>query len=161
MVSATVDLPVRSMVTMASALASSSLVSNVSTSGGHFGFAGWGGGAAFLAVFNANGALALLSFLGAGLAFLTGLGAGLRAGVLSFAFDLRGRAFFAALLAFFGAVFRGLPLALVLGALSLGALALEALGFLALAALDFLAALAFFFAGFFRGVILLSNRCGF
>jgi len=100
--------------------------------------------------------LALLSFLGAGLAFLTGLGAGLRAGVLSFAFDLRGRAFFAALLAFFGAVFRGLPLALVLGAL-----ALEALGFLALAALDFLAALAFFFAGFFRGVILLSNRCGF
>ena len=142
---------------MASALASSSLVSNVSTSGGHFGFAGWGGRAAFFATFNADGALTLLSFLGAGLAFLTGLGAGLRAGVLTFAFDLRGLAFFAALLDFFW----GLLLALVLGALSLAALAFEAFGFLALAALDFLAALAFFFAGFFRGVILLSNRYGF
>jgi hypothetical protein len=93
----------------------------------------------------------LLSFLGAGLAFLTGLGAGLRAGVLTFVFDLRGLAFFAALLDFFWAVFWGLLLALVL----------EAFGFLALAALDFLAALAFFFAGFFRGVVLLSNRRGF
>jgi hypothetical protein len=148
---------------MASAFASSSLVSSVSTSGGHFGFAGWGGGAAFLAAFNANGAFALLTFLGAGLAFLRGLGADLRAGVLTLAFDLRGFAFFAAFLA----VFRGLLLALVLGALSLealaafGFLALAAFGFLALAAMDFLAALVFFFAGFFRGVILLSNRCGF
>jgi hypothetical protein len=148
MVSATVDFPVRSMVTMASALASSSLVSSVSTSGGHFGFTGWNGGAVFFAAFNANGAFALIFFLGAGLAFLTSLRAGLRAGVLIFDFDLRGLAFFAALLAFFWAAFWGLLLAF----------GFWAFAFLALGVLDFLTALAFFFAGFFRGLVLLSNQ---
>jgi hypothetical protein len=145
------------MVTMASALASSSLVRSVSTSGGHFGIAAWGGGAGF----RSAGAFALICFFGAGLAFLAAfvgalgaaLATGLRAGVLIFDFDLRGFAFFAALLAFFWAVFWGLLLALVFEALSLGAC-----GFLALGVLDFLTALAFFFAGFFRGMVLLSNQ---
>lgn len=90
-----------------------------------------------------------MSFLlGAGLAFL----AGLWTGVLILGFDLRGLAFFAALL--------GLLLALSLAALSLAALSLAALSIVAcgLAALAFLTALAFFFAGFFRGLVLLSNQ---
>jgi hypothetical protein len=153
MVSATVDFPVRSMVTMASALASSSLVRSVSTSGGHFGTTAWGGGAGFLAGFCAAGAFALTIFFGAGLDFLPALAASLRAGVLIFDFALRGFAFFAALVAFFWAVLWGLLLALVFEALSLGACS-----FLALGVLDFLTALAFFFAGFFRGMVLLSNQ---
>jgi hypothetical protein len=127
MVSATVVFPVRSIVTMASALASSSLPRSVSTNGGHCGLDGGGGGESL----RGAAALAAPFFLRADFAGPVCL----RADFLTFALA-------------FGALAGLAP--------RFGLL----LAFVA-AVLAFLTALTCFLAGFFRGLVLLANHCGF